>query len=378
MKLVLHIGSGKTGTTSIQKFFINNSDKLLNHGVFYPVKRSIVPNHILLPAGFVRHGSISTSHNRFYLDSFDRFKKDYEKFKYALDQELQKQKPDVMVLSAEQLFRDFSDKSTVSLKDFLKPYFDEIVVVAYVRDPVSDYASRVSQHIRTGMLMLPPVVRDVRAVLQYYESQFPGCVKVNAFERDQLVEGDVVADFISKYVPEAMSIYIANKPSIQNEGLPVEILLKLQQVRLSFQPEGKRPQIATTVLMSRITKNYLKHYSQKNSGKVILKQEVKDYLESSAVDYVWLRDTYGVTFNSLDYERVRETENKLSHYTLLSDVAIVDQSSLAALNYIVPSVSPMASFIRTQCFTWAGQVMRFYRMNIKHSPLNKLVGKWFK
>lgn len=376
MRLVLHIGSGKTGTTSIQKFFVNNSDKLLEKGVFYPVKKSIVPNHILLPVGFVRHGSISTSHNRFYLDSFDRFKQDYEKFKCALDQELQRHQPDVLVLSAEQLFRDFSDKSIVSLKDFLKPYFDEITVVAYVRDPVSDYASRVSQHIRTGMLMSPPVVRDVRAVLEYYESQFPGCVRVNAFERAQLVEGDVVADFISKYVPEAKSLYIANKPSMLNEGLPSELLLKLQEVRLSFQAAGKRPHIATSVLMARIIKNYLKHYSLKGSEKVNLKQEVKDYLESAAVDYAWIREKYGVIFNSLDYDKIGVLENKLSDSNLLSDVATVNQSALKALDHIVPSISPMATFIRTQCFIWSGKVTRFYRMSMKCRPLNKLAGKW--
>jgi hypothetical protein len=376
MKLVLHIGSGKTGTTSIQKFFVNNSDRLLEHGVFYPVKRSVVPNHILLPAGFVRHGSIAIPRSRFYLDSFDRFKKDYQKFKRALDLQLQKHKPNVLVLSAEQLFRDFSDKSTISLKDFLKPYFDEITVVAYVRDPASDYASRISQHISTGILMQPPAVRDVRAVLEYYESQFPGCVKVNAFERKQLIEGDVVADFVSKYVPEATSIYIANKPTVYNEGLPAELLLKLQEARLSFQPVGKRPQIETSALMSRIIKCYLKLYSRKGSGKVTLKQEVKDYLESSAVDYVWLRDSYGVAFNSLDYEKIGNIESKFSNYILLSDVATVSRSSLATLSHIVPSMLPLASFIRTQYFIWVGQLMRFYGMYLENSSLIRFARKW--
>jgi hypothetical protein len=199
---------------------------------------------------------------------------------------------------------------------------------------------------------------------------------VNAFERKQLIEGDVVADFVSKYVPEATSIYIANKPTVYNEGLPAELLLKLQEARLSFQPVGKRPQIETSALMSRIIKCYLKLYSRKGSGKVTLKQEVKDYLESSAVDYVWLRDSYGVAFNSLDYEKIGNIESKFSNYILLSDVATVSRSSLATLSHIVPSMLPLASFIRTQYFIWVGQLMRFYGMYLENSSLIRFARKW--
>lgn len=36
-KLILHIGTEKTGTTSIQKFLNLNKDELLNEGIFYPM-----------------------------------------------------------------------------------------------------------------------------------------------------------------------------------------------------------------------------------------------------------------------------------------------------------------------------------------------------
>lgn len=369
MKLVLHIGTGKTGTTSIQKFFVDNSRKMLEQGIFYPVKRSVVPNHILLPAGFVKQGSIEIPRNRFYLDSVYEFNKDYQKFKFSLDRELEKHKPIVLVLSAEQLFRDFSNKSAISLKDFLEPYFDEITVVAYVRDPASDYASRISQHIRTGILMSPPALRNVRAVLEYYESQFPGCVRVNAFEREQLVSGDVVADFISKYLPNQISIYDANKPDILNEGLPAELLLKLQEARLLLQPVGKRPTIETSGLMSEIVKRYMKHYSRKGSDKVFLKQEIKDYLENSAVDYVWLKDKYDVAFKCLDYKKIQNIENKFANYTLLSDVATINKSLPIRLNHIVPSISPVSIFFRTKFFIYVGQLMRFYGMYLQNTTL---------
>jgi len=362
MKLVLHIGSGKTGTTSIQNFFVRNAKALRDKGVLYPVNRSVAPNHILLPAGFVRDNAIPIPHNRFYLDDFNKYKEDFSRFMQALDHDIEKQRPDVLVLSAEQLFRDFSTVSVLDFSALLRPYFDEITVVAYVRDPVSDYASRISQKVRTGGLMFPPAVRDVRSVLEYYESQFPGRVRVNAFERDQLVNGDVVFDFVTKYVPEALGTLQAKKLPSYNESLPVELLLKLQEQRLRFQPVGKRPKIETSAFISVMTKEFSRAYPAQKSGKLKLKPKVEDYLRQSALDYRWLRDQYGVTFNSLDYEQMCSAENGFVNCTRLSEVAMVDEASSAKLDHIIPRVSAFASYVRTKRYIVNCQLMRIYRI----------------
>ena len=36
MKLVVHIGSHKAGSTSIQDYCFLHQDRLLNHGIYYP------------------------------------------------------------------------------------------------------------------------------------------------------------------------------------------------------------------------------------------------------------------------------------------------------------------------------------------------------
>ena len=362
MKLVLHIGSGKTGTTSIQNFFVRNTEELSAKGVLYPVNKSVAPNHILLPAGFVRSNAIPIPHNRFYLDDFKKYKDDFVRFMHALDSDIKKQKPDVLVLSAEQLFRDFSAVSALDFSEFLRPYFDEIAVVAYVRDPVSDYASRISQKVRTGGLMFPPVVRDVRSVLEYYESQFPGCVHVNAFERDQLINGDVVFDFVTKYVAEALDILQAKKLPSYNESLPVELLLKLQEQRLRFQPEGKRPEIETSAFISVMTRKFSEAYPAKKNGKLKLKPEVEDYLRQSAVDYLWLKDQYGVIFNGLNYENMKTIESSFADCARLSEVALVDDTTLVQLDHIIPPVSVFANYVRTRRYILKCQLMRLYRI----------------
>lgn len=371
MKLVLHIGSGKTGTTSIQNFFVSNAEKLKDVGVLYPVNKSVAPNHILLPAGFVRHNSIPIPHNRFYLDDFDKYQNDFIRFKHALDNDIKRTQPKVLVLSAEQLFRDFSEVSAIEFSEFLAPYFDEIIVVAYIRDPVSDYTSRISQKMRTGGLVFSPVVRNVRSVLEYYESQFPGCVRVNAFDRDQLIEGDVVTDFVSKYVPEALSLLNANKPSSYNESLPQALLFCLQKTRISFQPAGVRPRIETSALISVITKNYMKTYSAGKNDKLKLRPDVDAYLKASAADYLWLKSRYAVVFKNLDYENINLPQESLSSCTGLSDIVIMNDSSVT-LDNIVPSVSVIANFVRTKRYVLYCQLMRVYRIFIARSWLGKL------
>lgn len=377
MKLVLHIGSGKTGTTSIQNFFVRNADKLKEVGVLYPVNKSVAPNHILLPAGFVKHDSISIPHNRFYLDDFDKYKNDSIRFMHALDSDIRKTSPKVLVMSAEQLFRDFSEVSAIDFSEFLAPYFDEIIVVAYVRDPVSDYTSRISQKMRTGGLVFSPVVRNVRSVLEYYESQFPGCVRVNAFERDQLTDGDVIRDFVSKYVPEALGLLNTNKPSIYNESLPQELLFCLQQARIQYQPVGIRPEIKTSAFISVMTKNYMKTHAAEKSSRLKLKPEVEAYLQASADDYFWLKNKYGVTFKNLDYESIKLPQETLGNCTGLSDIVLMNESSLAVLDSIIPSNSAISCFLRTKRYILFCQVMRLYRIFVARSWLGKLKRKLY-
>jgi len=378
MKLILHIGSGKTGTTSIQNFFVRNAEKLEKLGVLYPVKKSVAANHILLAAGFVNYNSIAIPHNRFYLDDYEKYKNDFIRFKRALDSDIKRVKPDVLVLSAEQLFRDFSENSEISLSDFLEPYFDEIKVVAYVREPIGDYASRMSQRMRTGVKILPPHVRNIRRVLEYYESQFPGCVHVNAFERNQLIDGDVVVDFVSKYIPSVLNILKTNMLPSYNESLPTHLLFKLYEERLAFQPDGNRPNIDTVALISAMSRSYAESQPLEKNSKLKLKPQVETYLQASAMDYLWLRSKYGVIFSNLDYEQIKLPQQCLDSRTNLSDIVVMDGFVTKSLDSIVPSILEICTIIRTRRFILYSQLMRFYRIFIAYSWLDKLKRRIFR
>ncbi|MCJ9430789.1 hypothetical protein [Kordiimonas marina] len=62
MKIYLHIGTHKTGTTAIQHYCLENRDRLLRHGIFWPDEQ--LPRHLYQHsylAQFVRDGNLAAA-----------------------------------------------------------------------------------------------------------------------------------------------------------------------------------------------------------------------------------------------------------------------------------------------------------------------------
>ena len=155
---------------------------------------------------------------------------------------------------------------------------------------------------------MSPKTRPIRSVIEYYEGQFPNKVKVHAFERNQLVNGDVVNDFLTRYIPDAVSLLENKKTKRSNESLSWPLLLSLRNIRLQVQPEGKKPSMQTRMLLARVAKENQKHFRQSSDHiKPQLKIQVSNYLYQISGDFLWLREAYGVTFSDMDYEHIKST-----------------------------------------------------------------------
>ena len=359
MQLLLHIGSGKTGTTSIQHFFCRNHYELKKLGILYPINKSITPNHILLTPGFVKYDSIRPPHYRFYMDNFRKYKNDFHRFKHHLDKDIKKFKPKILIFSVEQLFRDFGDVSEKNIAEFLKPYFSEIKVIAYIRDPVGDYISRASQRMRTGTIIPSPGVRNIRSVLEYYESQFPKCVYVNAFEKKQLIGGDVVNDFLSKFLPQALFLYKKYNKKISNESLSSDLLFKLNQERLKIQPHAERPTISTIAWLAKIRRTHIMQGINERKNKLILKPKVKKYIEESAKDYLWLKEKYAINFSMIDYSKIKLQQKEMNSCRKFSDIFISNESMTdSTAHRKTPSKINLA--LVTFTFVFYHQLLRIY------------------
>lgn len=332
-KLILHIGHPKTGTTSLQNYLLKNSSELLKIGYLFPVRYSPSANHVILPAGFLKKEALWKFHSQFYRYLPTFYEGDFRRFWGALLEDIKRHAPHTVILSAEQLFKDYSELSHTSMGDFFKNYFSTVTVVSYVRSPVSDYFSRLAQRIRTGNPIPAPSCRPIREVISFYSSQFPGNVEVHPFDRKQLRGGDILQDFISRYIPPALPAVEGAKTRAFNSSLPWSLLRVLQQIRQIAQPDRESPSISTKARINQAIKDYLHLYPNEPVYKIGLKPEVVEYISRSAIDYLWLREQFGVEFSELDYAQI---DTSLTPYA--SEVSlekIIDFSNCPEVNFSI-------------------------------------------
>lgn len=209
MEAILHIGTPKTGTTSIQKFLAGNEALLAEHGVLYPVtgrevgkqrrQRGLVLS--VLPvdragAGFDKVLNLKTTADR------ERYR---QSFLESFEAEMKSAAPDRVVISDEALYLFLSTEALVgTLKAFLSRHFDRVRIVAYVRAPTSFVESSYSTHLKMGGTRdLADFAAHQRQALSYWTKLSlwrdvfgADAITVREFSRPLLHREDVVLDFL--------------------------------------------------------------------------------------------------------------------------------------------------------------------------------------
>lgn len=191
MKIILHIGEGKTGTTSIQHFLSTKREYLSELGILYHTPASSV-NHVCLAARLGVPVRVSK-------DNLVALKAESDRLFSQLKTQVEGRNYHAIVISVEHIFTASPD---VALS-YLGHYFDEknIHVLAYIRDPVSQYVSRMQQRIKASYLIVPPYrySRDVYSPMKRWVDRLSlDRVHVKPFSRDCLLSSDVLVDFLSQ------------------------------------------------------------------------------------------------------------------------------------------------------------------------------------
>ncbi|WP_066966767.1 hypothetical protein [Microbulbifer sp. Q7] len=152
MKLYLHIGTEKTGTTSIQDFLVANESKLFDLG--YGISKvSGIGNNRKLAAFSMRDersDDFFEASNLTTVDARVQFKKH---FREEFESELQNLAENVhsVIISSEHFHsRCVNEDELQKLKALLVKYFDEINVICYFRPQVELATSLYSTALRVG------------------------------------------------------------------------------------------------------------------------------------------------------------------------------------------------------------------------------------
>jgi serine/threonine protein kinase len=153
MNLILHIGIEKTGSSSIQAFLFENRKALENAGYGYIHTAGRV-DHRDLAVAFMKH-SRSDGYTRTH-------KIEGEEVRYAFCENVKKQLAGEVaslrnkglhtcIISSEHLNSRFNDVIEIQgLASYLQSIFDDVHVVAYVRDQRKKFPSQFSTRIKTG------------------------------------------------------------------------------------------------------------------------------------------------------------------------------------------------------------------------------------
>lgn len=231
----LHIGTEKTGTTSIQGFLSKNRAKLEEQGILYP-RSPGNHNHTALTVYALRkakQSSIRRSSGVFGPEEVTKFR---DRFLDALDKEIRDSSAPVVIFSNEHLSSRLLRKAEVArVKKLCDNYADEMKIVVYLRNQVDFLVSSFGTGIKSGSTRAFPFpLRDRRLRTMNYFVLLDRWRKVfgrenlivRRFERAHFVDGDLFADFAAQ-IPLDISGF--TRTEARNEALDARELAFLRE-----------------------------------------------------------------------------------------------------------------------------------------------------
>ncbi|MFT3897070.1 MAG: hypothetical protein QM719_05150 [Thermomonas sp.] len=218
---IIHMGAAKTGSSTLQEFFHRNRERLRDAGVLYP-RSPGARQHGLLAEACIDPArepdpAAAARRNDAFRESFSR--------EMAGDAAGMGH-----LLVSSELFhaRLWNAGEIERLKALLEPWCSSWRIVFYMRRQDRYAASLHSTYLRRGgqsdalLEVLNPHHFDYRGILAMWSGVFGADAMLpRVFERDALVEGDIVADFVAASgLPLALDG--CERPADRNAGLSAD------------------------------------------------------------------------------------------------------------------------------------------------------------
>jgi len=211
MKVILHIGAEKTGSTALQEFLYANREQLLMSGLAL-LDSVNVPNNLKLVGYCKEPDDLSYG---YFIDLGFRKLEDkvlfYADFEKEFSREISSLPESVhtVIITSEHFHSQIYDKNEiVRLKNFLDRYFSDVQIVCYLREQYSLARSFYSTAIKHGYVVLfEDFLTGATLDNDYYNhlnsmekwSDIFGLKNIVArvYERKYLVENDIRRDFLA-------------------------------------------------------------------------------------------------------------------------------------------------------------------------------------
>jgi hypothetical protein len=323
MKLFLHIGMPKAGSTALQQTLGAAAADLEPKGICFPVGHGLPKNHNMLVGGFLEHEKLPRLFRQIYANDDRRMRRDFRNFMAGLLARIATSKAHTIVLSGEMLFRKMGPRKIAALRDMLQPFADQITVMAYVRSPAQFYMSQVQQVLKASHKIVEPGPRLYRGPLESYEA-LTDDIRVVPYAREGLYGGDIARDFLHRLSPKLGDILRDEQICQSNQTISAEGIDILQKYRKYGHPEENgtfTPDTGEVI-------NLIAEAEAEIGGftKPVVHEHVRDYLSCASVDLLWLRDRHGITFGDIDYDRITDRLSPPSPPDEILDICQLDQN----------------------------------------------------
>jgi hypothetical protein len=209
--IYLHIGTEKTGTTSIQRFLFNNK-KILHEIGYHFIQSAGHINNRCLPS----YGMDDKKHDDFFLirqiDTINKKKTFREKTKSELEDEINSLPDSIhsIIISSEHFHsRTNTIEEIQRVKDLIYPFYDSIKIICYLREQSALCSSSYSTDIKAGRdssFVKYSESCNTENVFYNYEKMLYNWsilfgidnVCVRTFDKDKLINKNIIHDFSSQ------------------------------------------------------------------------------------------------------------------------------------------------------------------------------------
>ena len=328
---VIHIGSGKTGSTTIQKTLFSNK-KNNDNIIFYPTLLEHKTNQIFRFAFCNLEKTPSNirikykDNNKGYLSYQNEILSDFRnKIKNR----------DNILISSEFLFLSDTEEVKRIHQELTNCGFNKIIIIAYLRDPADYYLSVSQQALKTRSAIPHPCEfsYDILTSINNWLSISPDDFILQKFSRNHLYNNDVNSDFSEKLkkIGFPISLEITNS---SNETMTAEQTIALQQFQELIQ--SRNMEVTERLNFLEITKKYstLKLPGTKPS----LKDNIRAMIyENHSVQVEKINEKFPETF-SFEIKKQTNNTNK-ENLTRKKDFKFIDIIQEFHISHYIESIN---------------------------------------
>ena len=302
MRVLLHIGMTKAGSSALQAGLFAVRRELPGCGVLYPDGGRVRNSQILLLQGLLPAERLPRGLQRLYGGDIGGLERDMHAWMAGVETAIDATRPHTLILSEEFLFYVVDESALTELRRRMLSLGHTVEVVVYVRRPSEHYLSSVQQLLKASHRIPGPNPVAYRPTIEGYANHVADRMHVVEYDRSDWPDGDILRHFLTAFVPDANACASVPLEDV-NESLSAEAMSLLAEYRERIWPDQHNRFTEDTNLVVRALAASDMEVAGDRAPS--LHEHVARRVDQTSTDLPWLRETHGIVFDGVDYSAIQ-------------------------------------------------------------------------